>query len=339
MLAAMRASDMAMLVGLAAIWGGSFLCMRLSAPELGIPVLVGFRVLVAGAVLLPLLFVKAADGNGQRWRIALQRLPALALLGLLNSSLPFALLGFTTATLNAGLASIINATVPFFATLIAWVWLGERPGRTQWIGLTVGFAGVAVLVWPKFAASALPSSTPVGTIAVVAVGTGLLAALLYGFSAIYTKKILKGIEPMTVAATGTLCAAVWSVFPAGAMLLGAHTADDPADFAARMRMFGGAPKPLMEVSATAWIAATVLGVVCTAFAYVLFYRLFKTIGPTKAITVTFLIPVFGVLWGAVFLHERLTIYTAVGGTMILVGMSLVTGLIKNLMGRATAARP
>jgi drug/metabolite transporter (DMT)-like permease len=278
------------LVLLAAIWGGSFACMRVAAPEFGVVALIALRLVIATAVLMPLL-------TRARWAAIRKNWKPLALLAAVNSAIPFCLLAYATSQLSAGLPSIINATVPFFATLIAWAWIGDKPKALQWLGLVIGFGGVVVLTLPKLQAGLAGS--------LIAVASGLLGAGLYGFSAIYTKKVLKGVEPMVLALGGTGIAMLY-VLPVGLAFL-----------------------PERVPSVKAFIAAGIVGAICTGFAYVLFYRLFAAIGATKTVTVTFLIPVFGVLWGATLLGEKLTWNIAGGGAWVLVGMGFITQVLSS----------
>jgi drug/metabolite transporter (DMT)-like permease len=292
----MPASSLALLVLLAAIWGASFLCMRVAAPEFGVPALIALRLTIATLVLLPFLSKANLASIRAHWK-------QLLLLGIINSAVPFSLLAFTTKTLSAGLPSIINATVPFFAALVAWAWFREKPSSRGVLGLCIGFAGVFVLVWPKLSAGlfgdASTSTTPASPHALLAIGTGLLAALLYATSAHYTKRVLAGVPSMAVAIGSTACATALAL------------------------PLGLASMPEALPSPRAWALAAMLGAVCTGVAYIIFYRLFDTIGPTKAVTVTFLIPVFGVLWGTIFLDEPLTLTLLAGGVLVLLGMGLI----------------
>ena len=300
----MPLSSLAQLVLLAAIWGGSFLCMRIAAPEFGVTALIALRLVIATLVLLPFLNKTNLEAMRSRWK-------QLVLLGAINSAIPFCLLAFTTKTLSAGLPSIINATVPFFAAIIAWLWFKERPGRRGLIGLIVGFAGVVVLVWPKLAAAfGSASDTQTSPHTLLAIASGLLAAFLYATSAHYTKRALQGVPSMGIAIGGT-AAAMFMMLPIGAFTL-----------------------PEAMPSTKAWLFASLLGAVCTGLAYVIFYRLFATIGTTKAVTVTFLIPVFGVLWGTLILKESLTLNLLLGGIMVLVGMGFIV-----FKGKPTNAAP
>jgi drug/metabolite transporter (DMT)-like permease len=284
----MRARDVAELLVLAAVWGGSFLFMRMAAPALGaFPVAFG-RVAVAAVLLLPLLAVRG--GLGQ---LRARALP-IALVGFVNSAFPFALIAYATLTLSAGFASILNATSPLWGALLARVWLGERLGPLRVVGLAVGFAGVALLMWGK---AAVPAG---GGLAAAAI---LLATLSYGFAANYTKRRLAGTSPLAVAAGSQLAAAL--------MLLPEAAATVPAH--------GG--------STAAWAAVLALGVVCTGFAYTLYFRLIQNIGPSRAIAVTFLVPPFAAAWGSLFLGEAVTPRMVVGGLVVLGGTALATGLV------------
>ena len=291
-LGALRATDFAQLLALGAIWGSSYPFMRVATRELSPPALVATRLVFATVFFLPWLLKRERIVTIRaRWK-------ALLLLSAMNSAVPFMLLAYCTQQLSGSVAAIINATVPFFAAIVAWAWLKDKPRSVQWWGLLIGFAGVVVLVFPKLQ-SGSPSSA-------LAVGAGLTAALLYAISANFTKKVLAEVEPMTIAVAGTMFATLLAL-PIGLATL-----------------------PAKMPSATALAAAATLGVLCTAIAYIIFYRLFASIGPTKAVTVTFLIPLFSVIWGVLFIDERVTWNLAAGGGLILGGMVLTTGLYRLL---------
>lgn len=286
----MRPRDLADLLMLAALWGGSFLFMRISAGEFGPLALGAVRVVGASAFLMPLLMMREGLGDLRRhW-------PAILLVGLTNSALPFLCFGYAALSISAGLSSIFNATTPLFGALIAWAWLGDRLTRARVAGLAVGFAGVLWLAWDK--ASFKPGGTGWAVLACLG------ATLLYGFSASFTKKHLAGIPPLALAAGSQLAAA--------SLLVPLSLAWWPATLP----------------SARAWLAAGALALLCTGVAYVLFFRLIAHVGATRAITVTFLIPVFAVLWGALFLSESLTPVMGLGCAVILLGTGLTTGVLK-----------
>jgi drug/metabolite transporter (DMT)-like permease len=298
-LTALRTPDLLQLVALGAIWGSSYPFMRVATREMSPTALVALRLVLASAFLLPWLLKR------ERLAVIRSRWKALLLLSAINSAIPFTLLAYCTQQLSGSIAAIINATVPFFAALVAWAWLKDKPRTIQWLGLTIGFAGVVVLVLPKLAAGVSATAW--------AVAGGLTAALLYAISANYTKKVLAGIEPMTIAVAGTVFATLLAL-PVGLATV---------------------PASLPSVKALA--AAATLGVLCTAIAYIIFYRLFASIGPTKAVTVTFLIPLFSVIWGVLFVGERVTWNLAAGGGLILAGMVLITGLYTLLRGERASS--
>ena len=289
----MKGHDLGELVTLAAVWGASFLFMRLGAADFGPVALAGLRVLGATLVLMPLLL----------WRKDLGALRAhwkpIFIVGLTNSGLPFLCFGYAALALNAGLSSIFNAATPLFGALIAWLWLKDKLGTSRVLGLLIGFGGVLWLAWDK--ASFKPGAD--GTSTGWAIVACLTATLLYGWSASFTKRRLTGVAPLAVATGSQLSSSLLLTLP--------------------MLWFW----PTRAPSGTSWLAVVLLAVVCTGVAYVLFFRLISRIGPANTITVTFLIPAFAMAWGALFLHERLTASMMLGCAVILLGTALATGLL------------
>jgi drug/metabolite transporter (DMT)-like permease len=299
----MKPGDLVAFVLLAALWGASFLFMRVAAPAFGPFALVEVRVAIATACLLPLL----------AWR---GRLPALrgrafvlAVVGVLNSALPFVLITYSTLTITAGFASILNATVPMWAALVARLWLRERIRVTQWLGLAIGLGGVALLVWGRI------DLRPAGAqwSATLAIAAALLAALSYGVAANYAKRRLAGVDTLAVA-TGSQLAAALALLPCAA-----------------------ATWPAASIGVRDWAHAIALGVACTGLAYILYFRLIDRVGALRAASVTFLIPLFGVLWGALFLNEAITLQMAAGAAVILIGTALAVGFVGAPRAVATCA--
>jgi drug/metabolite transporter (DMT)-like permease len=289
----MKPSDIAELIALAAIWGASFLFMRIAVPEFGPLALTALRVGIATLCLLPLvLWHGHLPAICAHWQ-------AIAIVGLFNSALPFVLFGIAALAINAGLSSIFNATAPLWGAVIAWLWMRDKLSASRVLGLFIGFLGVVFLAWNK--ASFKPGEH--GVSAGLAIGACLLATLCYGFSANYTKRRLTGVPPLAVAAGSQAAATAALLLPA--LWLAPHTMP----------------------SATSWGSVVVLALLCTAVAYVLFFRLIAHIGAPRAITVTYLIPVFAVLWGALFLREEITLSMAAGCAVILVGTALASGLV------------
>ncbi|HEV7912236.1 MAG TPA: DMT family transporter, partial [Albitalea sp.] len=279
------------------LWGASFLFMRMGAAEFGPVALSAVRVIGATLFLLPLLKARGQVGAlRQHWR-------PIFIVGAVNSALPFLCFSYAALSITAGLSSIFNAATPLFGAVIAWLWLKDRLTPSRIAGLAIGFAGVLWLAWDK--ASFKPGGSGWAIVACLA------ATLCYGIGASYTKKRLTGVPPLAVATGSQLSAALILVLPALVWW------------------------PRTMPSHGAWIAAALLAVACTGIAYVLYFRLIAHIGPANAISVTFLIPVFAVLWGWLLLDEGLTVQMILGCAVILVGTGLTTGVLK-LPARAAA---
>jgi drug/metabolite transporter (DMT)-like permease len=303
----MKPRDLAELLLLAALWGASFLFLRMGAGEFGPATLAGLRVAGAALVLLPLLYWNAAGLAALRvhWK-------PIAVVGLTNSALPFLAFGYAALTIPAGLASIFNAAAPLFGAAIAWGWLGERPGPMRLLGLAIGFAGVAGLAIVKARHGASGAGDAAALATGLAIAACIAATLSYGFAANYTRRRLAGVPPLAVAAGSQATAALWLALP--------------------MLWWWPAQPP----SPTAWGALALLAVVCTGFAYLLYFRLIAHVGAGNAIAVTFLIPGFAVGWGALVLGERITTEMVIGCAVILAGTALATGLVGSDLRRARA---
>lgn len=274
---------------LAALWGSSFLFMHFGSAEFGAWTTAGLRVAVASVFLTPVLLI---SGN---WPAFRRHCGHILFVGLLNSGLPFALYSYAVLSISTGLTAILNATAPLFGAIVAWLWLREHPGRLRALGLAIGFVGVALLSWDK------ASFTTGG--AGWAVLACLGATLCYGLSASYTKKYLMGVPPLATA-TGSQYGAVLGLALPALLTSPAHMP-----------------------SAAAWGAIVAVGILCTGIAYVLYFRLIETAGPSKTLTVTFLVPVFALLYGALLLGESITPHMVVYGAVVLLGVALATGVI------------
>ena len=286
----MQRRDAIDLVLLAALWGASFLFTRIAAPAFGPLELAEVRVAIAAVILVPLL----------AWRADLTELrnhaPRFLLLGAVNTAITFSLFAYAALSITAGLASILNATAPLFTALVAWLWLRERLTLLQWLGMAIGMAGVAWLSASK-AQFALDGSA-------LAIGAGVLASVSYGVSASVVKRYFTGVRPLAVAAGSQSAAAV--------LLLPFAVAAWPS----------GRPRVVD------WGSAIALGVLCTGLAYILYFRLIARVGPATAMTVTFLIPAFAMLWGGLILGESVTGTMLAGCAVILAGTALATGVVR-----------
>ena len=286
----MKPQQIIELFTLAAVWGGSFLFMRIAAPEFGPIWLIELRVLLAGLALLPLLLKQGLFPQLSR------HLLPLLVTGLLNSALPFSLLAFASLFLPAGMTAILNSTAPFFGVAVAFVWLREKLTLSRVLGLGLGFAGVVVLVGLREAA--------VTTSFLWAIAAGLCAALMYAIAAPFIRLNLHGV-PSLVIATGSQLSAAVCLFP--------------------LLPFS---RPQSVPSQMAIVALLGLALMSTSLAYILYFRLIQSVGSTRALTVTYLIPLFAILWGALFLEEAITVAIVIGGGLILLGTAIANGLLK-----------
>ena len=275
-------------IALAALWGASFLFMHMGAAEFGAWATAGVRVAVASAFLLPILWWRG------RWPDLRRHAAPILFVGLLNSALPFALYSFAVQSISTGLAAILNATAPLMGALVAWWWLRDKPGGLRALGLVVGFSGVALLSWDKLG----PRAGSSGWAVLACLG----ATFCYGVSASFTKKYLNGVHPLATATGSQLGAMLALAWPT------VHY------------------WPALPPGPRAWSALAALGILCTGIAYILFFRLIDKAGPSKAMTVAFLIPVFALLYGAVLLDEPITLRMLLGGFVVLVGVALAMGL-------------
>lgn len=278
---------------LAALWGGSYLSMRIAVPVLGALPTAGGRVLLGALGLGLLVLVQRVplrfDGKG---RAALG-------LGLINSGIPFAMYALAAQVLPAGYSAILNALTPLMGVLLGTLFFGERATASKLMGMSMGLAGVAVLM--RTGPLPLSSATLWGAAAC------LVATLCYGLAGYLTQRWIgqRGGLDSRLVALGSQCGAVALLLPlaAGSALL--H------------------PVPLDAVTPTVAIALLALGLLCTAWAYVLYFRLIADVGALKALTVTFLIPLFGVLWGWLLLGETVSWAHAAGGGLIALALWLV----------------
>jgi len=290
----MSGRQAAELLLLGALWGASFLFMRMGAADFGPAALVFVRVAGAAALLLPLLMWRGQLGDLRRhWK-------GIALVGVVNSMLPFLLFTVAAFALSAGLMSVFNATAPVWGALVAWVWLGQRPGAVRLWGLGLGLAGVIGLAWGKAEFKAGDS----GISPALGIAACLLATVLYGVGANFIRERLAGVAPMAVAAGSQLAATLVLALPAWWLW------------------------PAVAPSAQSWAGALALAFACTGLAYLLFFRLIAQTGAASAMSVTLLIPGFAMLWGWLWLDEAPTLQMLTGCAVILAGTALSTGLIK-----------
>lgn len=266
---------------LGAIWGASFLFMRVAARDFGAMPLVEVRLALGSLVLLPFLWRARAQFPAKLW-------PKLAIIGAINSAVPFMLFAWAAQRAPAGIGAIANAMTVLFTALVGFMFFGEKIGSRRVMALLVGFAGVVVLASGKTAGASISWA--------VAAGAG--AAFLYGIGINLVRRHLTGLPPAAVA-SATLGVSALLTLP-----------------------FAIAQWPEHAIPAKSWFSAAMLGVLCTGLAFVMYYRLIARIGANRASTVTYLIPVFGVAWAWLLLDEPLTATMGIAGAMILGSVAL-----------------
>ncbi len=274
---------------LGAVWGASFIFIRIAAEPFGPIFLMFIRVVLAGGILYGYAKLRGVPLQiREHWGKFL-------ILGALSSGVPFVLIGYATLTITGSMAAILNSTTPLFTTFVAAIWLGERLTIYKVIGAIMGIIGVSFIVGG--------SPIRLDTAFILATIASLGAALCYAFGGVYAKRAFEGVDNMSMS-TGQLVGAMFVLMPFSVVTIPQHTI--PTD---------------------AIIALLILSVVATAFAYRLYYYLIISAGPTKALTVTLLVPVFGVFWGAVLLNEPISSGMIIGMVVILLSVGLVTGMI------------
>jgi drug/metabolite transporter (DMT)-like permease len=295
-----KPGNVALLLCLAALWGGSYLCIRVAAPALGVLPVVALRVSIACVALLGYAaLLRDLPDVRAWWR-------AFLALGLLNNAIPFVLIANAVVSLNASVAAILNATTPLFTAIVAAVWLGETFDARRAAGVALGIGGVAVIVgW---------SPLPISGRVLLAVAQALLAALAYGLAAVYARRRFAGSRSLHTA-TGQLAGSSAILVP----------------------LMFVAPPP-GEASGRVVVAVLALALACTALGYLIYFHLIASAGATQAATVTFLIPCFSTLWGALFLGEPLGAGLFLGLAVILCGVWLVIGPKREARRGAVIAR-
>jgi drug/metabolite transporter (DMT)-like permease len=276
----MSAADAARLVSLAAIWGASFLFIRIAAPAIGVVATADVRMLIAGTALAVYYALTGFDAQWRRWW------PYYLLIGALNCVAPFLLFGYAALELSVGLMAVLNATSPMWGALLTAVMLRERLSPSRIGGLLIGVVGVALVSGAEASERWL------------AIAAGLAAAFCYGLTGVVLRRWARDTSARGMAA-GTLLM--------GGLLLA----------------------PVLALSPPAWpemrvvLAMLALALVCSSLGYILYFRLIADIGAAGALTVTYLIPIFGVVWGRLFLGETLSGAMIIGALIVIGGTVLV----------------
>lgn len=283
----MSTADLVKLVFLSAIWGGSFIFLRVAVPEFGPLLTAALRVVLAGVALMTFAVLTKVHMD---WRANLK---PFAVVGLFACVIPFSCFAFAALHLPAAHSAVLNATAPLFGAVFSMLWLAERLTMIRLAGLLLGVAGVAILVGA--------GSVPLNTSTLLAVAACLVAAACYAISSIIVKKTGRpgGIHPIAMA-SGSLVAGGLMMMPVVPFSL---------------------PPVMPSLLALACVLAMAL--LSSGLAQALFIPLIVKVGPTRAMCVSFLIPLFSMLWGFIFLRESVGLSTLAGGIVVLVAMGLV----------------
>lgn len=277
---------------LAALWGGSFLFMRIATVEFSPIPLIGLRVGIAALFLLAVLRLKAS------WYPLFQYRYKLIIVGFFSSALPFCLIAYALLTLSSGLSSVLNVMTPMFTAVIAFVWLKDDLAPSRWLGILIGAVGIIILVWDKLSLDVSDQ--------LIAVGAMTLATLSYGIMGNYAKRYLADVDSLVVA-TGSQVYASLILLPLVIIFW-----------------------PEQSVSGLAWGSVIALGIATTGIAYIIFFRLLAEVGVVSSAAVTFLVPVFGIAWGMIFLGETIHLSMIIGSVVIIIGTMLASGWIKGV---------
>lgn len=275
---------------LSAIWGASFMFIRIAVPELGPWSLVGVRMGIASMTILPIVLLKGELGMIIRhWRHML-------LIGVISTAIPFLFLAVTTQFSSAGFASIINSFTPIWSAIIGWVWLREYLSVRAIIGIFLSFLGMLVMV--------TDTRTISSSFLLLPVLTGVLATFSYALTGNYARRFVPEVPSLAMAG-GSQCFSFLCLLPF-------------------MLWFW----PEQSISTRTWVSMAALGIICTGFALIMYFHLLKRIGVANTVLVTYMAPVFAMLWGKLVLQEAITLQMLGGAAFILSGIALTTGIIK-----------
>lgn len=284
----MKLPQLIQLFALAALWGASFLFIKLAVPHFGVVPLTAVRSVVATITLMPILLL-----NG-KWPELRRHWPHILVVGLISTAIPATMLSLSTKYTSAGFASILNALTPLFSALVAWLWLKEALTVPVVAGITLGFVGVLVMVFDREILSAGFVFLPIAA--------GVTGTLLYGLTGNYSRRFVQSVSPIVIAAGCQLFSALFMV---------------------PLALFFW---PSANVPVEGWIYGAILGIFCTGVAFILYFQLLEKVGVVRTVVVTYLVPVFGMLWGLLFLAETITPRMLIGAALILAGVGLSTKL-------------
>lgn len=283
----MKIKDIAALLALAALWGASFLFIRIASPIIGPMLTIQGRVTIAAIALLIYIFtIRQSSQFKRRWKQYL-------IIGALNAAIPFTLIAFAAIHLTASMSAIINSMTPLFTAIVVWVWLKEKVSMRKSLGILTGMIGVIILVgW---------SPILVTSKVIISIILSVLSTVSYSIAGVYAKRNFGGVPPLSVAFGQQMGAS---------LLLIPFT----------IFQLPESPAVIIPIAAYSVVG---LAVLCTAIAYLLYFYLIESVGPTKTLSVTFIIPFFGMLWGLLFLNEQISLGMIAGLIVILFSIFLI----------------
>ena len=284
----MKIAQLLQLLALAALWGASFLFIKLAVPYFGVVPLTAVRSVVATVTLMPILLLSG------KWPEFRTHWPHILVIGLISTAIPASMLSISTQYTSAGFASILNALTPLFSALVAWLWLKESMTVPVVAGITLGFIGVLVMVFDRQSITA--------NFVLLPILAGVTGTFLYGLTGNYSRRFVQAVSPIVIAAGCQLFSALFMV---------------PLSFFLW---------PATSIPTQGWLYGAILGVFCTGVAFILYFHLLEKLGVVRTVVVTYLVPVFAMLWGTVFLAETITLKMLLGAALILAGVGLSTRL-------------
>ncbi|MGG1355058.1 DMT family transporter [Psychrobacter pacificensis] len=284
--------DLIIFVTLSFMWSLSFVFYRVGVPEFGSLAFASLRVIFAGLVMLVFVLLKKKnrDGIKQHWKM-------LSLVGIFSAALPFVLFSFSAQSVNAGVLAVLNASVPMMSGFIARVFFKDRLSKKQALGLVIGVVGVIILMSESLFGGGEQGKGLVEGL--LPMGYALFACVGYALGANITKNYLYDVSPVAITAGSLIIGSiimlpvVFTEFPYG-----------------------------KAISIKAWVSVICIGVFSTAIALIFMNQLIKNIGPTRATSITLVIPIFAIILGYLLLGEALNIQAIIGSIVILIGTYL-----------------
>ncbi|MGJ7919459.1 DMT family transporter [Neobacillus sp. LXY-4] len=286
----MKLKEIGALFALAALWGASFLFIRIASPEIGPLLTIEARVTIAGLALFLFILATKRSANFKQWW------KQYLIIGALNAAIPFTLIAIAAIHLNASIMAIVNALTPICTALAVWIGMKEKLTVRKGLGMVIGLAGVVILVgWSPI--------SPTKEV-YIAIGCSILSTVSYGFAGVYIKKTFTKVSPLSLA-TGQQIGAAIVLLPITLLF---------------------SPPPTASFSLVVILSVVGLALFCTSVAYLFYFYLIDSVGPTKTLSVTFLVPIFGMIWGFVFLQEKITYGMMIGLLIILSSVLLISDI-------------